>query len=109
MIYPPFCDICVVGFTSERESAAKTAAHTFMKNTQAAVENEFSDVKIIALGPAPSFIHKIGNKYRFRIIIKCKNSLRFRAMMRGLLVEAMKDKNNKEVSIFADIDPADIF
>ena len=109
MIYPPFCDLCVVGFSSPLEASAKSAAYRFLQNAQTRVENEYRDVKIIAIGPAPSFIRKLGNKFRYKIIIKCKNSLRFRAMLRGLLIDAMKDKENKDVGIFADIDPAEIF
>lgn len=109
MIYPPFCDLCVVGFVSEREAAAKSAAYRFIRRVQESVENDYADVKLIAIGPAAFYIRKLGDKFRFRVIIKCKNGLRLRAMLRELLIEAMKDKDNKDVSIFADIDPADIF
>lgn len=82
MIYPPYCDICVVGVKSySRDIANNTLRHIF-ENIKQYLESEYSDIKTIILGPAAYAIPKINNKYRFRIIIKCKNSKRLRELLR---------------------------
>ena len=35
MIYPPFCDLCVIGFTSNIEIASKRAANDFLNQLKA--------------------------------------------------------------------------
>ena len=105
MIYPPFCDICTVNFISVDEVKALNASKAFLKEIKEKTENEYKNVKIIVLGPMPPRISKVNNKYRFRIIIKCKNTKSFRKMISELLVQFGKSKNFKDVSLVADINP----
>lgn len=70
--YPPFCDIIVIGFTSSEEKEVINAAetiHAYLKN-RVIKEN----IGIILYKALPSPIDKIKNKYRWRILIKCKFS-----------------------------------
>ena len=72
MKYPPFCDIIVIGFTSSSENEVAKAAekiHEYLKN-RVIKEN----IGIILYRALPSPIDKIKNKYRWRILIKCKFS-----------------------------------
>lgn len=108
MIYPPFCDLCLIACISAREaSAANTAKKVFqiIKNYNT---GEYSDLKIMILGPAPAKLVKANNKYRYRLIIKCKNSKRFREMISKTLIDISKDKENRNTTVFADINPVDI-
>ena len=68
--YPPFCDIIVIGVSAENKQAAfkiTNQIHTYLKN-RVIQEN----LGIILYKGMPAPIDKIKNKYRFRIIIKCK-------------------------------------
>ena len=65
---------------------------------------EYSDIKLIILGPAPYSVPKINNKYRFRIIIKCKNSPRFRELLR----KAMSVKLTADTTVSVDFNPESI-
>ena len=70
--YPPFCDIILIGFSSENEKEVKDVAekiHLYLKN-RVIKEN----IGIILYKAIPSPIDKIKNKYRWRILIKCKLS-----------------------------------
>ncbi len=105
MIYPPYCDICALTFTSENYSKCTTSAHRFLDAIKNAVSQDFSDVKLNVLGPLQPKVAKINNKYRNVITIKCKNNKRFRKMISTLLISFMKDKVNSGVSVTADINP----
>lgn len=109
MIYPPFCDVCLVGFLSADDRAAHAAARFFLERLRERCSADYSDQKLIVIGPNPSMIHKIGNQYRYRLIMKCKNSKRLRALVRELLVVFLKERAYKNVTVFADIDPERIF
>ena len=52
-----------------------------------------------------TYISKINNKFRYRLIIKCKNTKRFRGMISELLIEFGKDKKYNDVTISVDINP----
>lgn len=46
---------------------------------------------------------KISNKYRFKIIIKCKNNSEFRALLSKILCEFGKNKEFSGVTAYADM------
>ena len=105
MIYPPYCDICVLNFISKKEISALNASKDFLNAIRNEAADRYKSEKIIVLGPMPPRISKVNNKYRYRLIIKCKNSKRFRSMISELLVSFGKDKKYADITVFADINP----
>ena len=103
MIYPPFCDLCVIGLSGEKEYAVNNTAIELLNSLKKLHSEEYTDLKIIVLGPVAPRISKVGGKFRSRIIIKCRNNKRFREMISKLLKDAEKIKNN--ISIYVDINP----
>ena len=108
MVYPPYCDMCSVCFVSENEIKALNASRDFLQELKNATAQKHKDVKIIVLGPMPPRLSKINNKYRYRIIIKCKNNKQFRNMLSGLLISFGKNKKYSDVSVVADINPENL-
>lgn len=105
MVYPPFCDICSLCFTSEQYNKSYNCAKNFFELLKNAVSNEYNDVKINVLGPIQPRISKISNKYRNIITIKCKNNKRFREMLSVLIKEYMKNNQINGANITVDINP----
>ncbi len=105
MIYPPFCDICAVSFVSKNEVNALGASKDFLSLLKNKTSDEYKNEKIIVLGPMPPRISKINNKFIYRLIIKCKNSKRFRAMISEMLIHFGKDKKYTDVFVAVDINP----
>ncbi len=105
MLYPPFSDLLLVGFLSEEKSKAVKCAQDFLKRLKALCETEFSDLPIRALGPSPALVSKVNNKYRYRIILKSRNSKRLREMLSRLLIEFGKDKEYQKVNVYVDLKP----
>ena len=68
---------------------------------------EYSDLPIRMLGPSPASVSKVSGKYRFRIILKFKNTKRFREMLSSVLAKT-NSSIFRDVSVFADIDPDSI-
>ena len=103
MVYPPYCDICSLTFTSESYLNCNASANRFFEALKNAVLTDYSDVKVSILGPLQPKVSKINNKHRHIITVKCKNNKRFREMISKLLVSFMKDKLNNGVTVTADI------
>ena len=53
----------------------------------------------------PARVAKISGRFRYRLIIKCHNTKRFRQMISALLVEMGTDKRFSSVTTYADINP----
>ena len=104
MVYPPYCDICVVCTRSAFKETAEKAAKTIFDNIKAMLNGEYCDIKAIILGPAPASVPKINNRYRCRMIIKCKNTRRFRDMLR----RAIDVKLAGDTAVAVDMNPETI-
>ena len=104
MIFPPYCDICMIYVQSYDATVAANTINEVFVNIKKLVSGDFSDVKLIILGPTPATVPKVNNKYRYRIIIKTKNSSRFRDMIRA----ATEIKLKRDTYIGVDINPENI-
>jgi len=101
LLYPPFCDICQVGFSGTAQESVKTAAECFMEILRAHAEK--TGIPMKALGPNPANIYRLNKKYRYRIIIKCHADGKFKALLSNVMKTAGKDKVFSKISFYADI------
>jgi len=60
------------------------------------------------LGPSPAAVNRIKGKYRFRLIIKCRNSADFRRLLSTLLCDIGQMKQFGKATAFADMNPDNI-
>ena len=104
MIYPPYCDIAQVSVTASSKADAEQICKDVFEAIKKGAEGKYSDIPVRILGPAPAATPKINNKYRYRLIIKTKNSRRFRELLR----EATALKCPRDTSVSVDINPETI-
>lgn len=110
MVYPPFCDLCAIGFTGQEEARVKSAAQVFLEHLKALHREQYADMQLIALGPIAPRIARAAGKYRFRVLLKGRNDRRFRAFIAALLKDFAKQSTfSKAVSVTADINPENIY
>ncbi len=105
MVYPPFCDICVVGFAGDKEYVVNNLANEMLEALKSIHSIQYPDLNIIVLGPVAPRLSRVGGKFRRRMIVKCKNDKRFREMIGNLFKEFTKNKKNDNVNIYVDINP----
>ena len=105
MLYPPFADICMIGITSERENKCRDAAFAFSERLCSALRERYPELPVRLLGPSPASIYKVSRRYRYKIILKFRNSRRFRAMLSEVLITFSKDRTFGDVTVFADVNP----
>ncbi|MBR5451637.1 MAG: primosomal protein N' [Clostridia bacterium] len=107
MIYPPYCDIAQIVVSGvERDNTEKTA-NLVAKKIEEYVGGEFSDVKVIVLGPSVAAVPKMNGKYRYRMVVKCKNNSRTRAMFNKLLLD-FAEPSKRAASVYIDINPENL-
>lgn len=105
MLYPPFANICVVGFVGKKQLSVVKCANDFSAQMAITCRTGYPDLPIRILGPSSALVSKVNNKYRYRLIIKCRNSKRFREMLNSLLVDFGKNKEFADVTVYADMNP----
>lgn len=103
LMYPPFCDTCTVEFSSPEERCADTASKAFLGLIKRSIDSGRISVPIKVLGPSKCTYEKINGKYRYRMIIKCKNNQMFRDYIGGIYKSSFKLKEFANVQTFLDI------
>lgn len=105
MLYPPFVDLCVICFSGKNQERILSAAKDFFNMLRKLVSKDYSELPLRVLEPSQTTIIKLNNKYRYKLIIKFRNSRRFQELISRLLVWFEKDKKYSEVSVYVDVDP----
>ena len=103
LLYPPFCDICVVGFACAEEALVQQGARLFIEFLKEYMHTLEKKLPLRVLGPVPAGVYKINGKYRYRIVIKCRAGREFRKMVACLLKKSGTDKRFAKLNLFADI------
>ena len=94
-----------IGFVGENEIAVMNASNDVLMQLKKHLNNDYKGEKIITLGPMPSRVAKVNEKYRYRLIIKCRNSKRFRELISEILIKTSTDSRFSGVTVYADINP----
>ena len=97
--YPPFCDIIMISFSGKDISEIQKISNLVYSKLKSVINDD-----IFVFKPVPSPIDKIKNKYRWRIIIKCKVTSNVLNMI-NYAIEDEKIKKCKETRIIVDINP----
>ena len=108
MKYPPFCDICMVGFSSVNEEDSKKGAIWVLEQIKVMTKGKYDGEKLIVLGPSPATVPRVAGKYRMKIIIKCRNTRRFRGMMAEIMQAFGEEKEHKNTVGFVEMNPYSI-
>lgn len=103
LIFPPVCDICVIGFTGLREQEVQQAAQKTSQILRIQIQRQGFSYPIWVLEPVPCVYGKINGKYRYQLVIKCKNTKPYRDLIRAVLKEAGADRACAKVHLFADM------
>lgn len=95
---PPFVDVATFTFVGENEAAVLRGAAIFRDSLRRCVSEE-----AVLLGPAPCPVMKINYNFRYRLTLRCKLDRQLRQLIGHLLRQFQKDKANRGVSAFVDV------
>lgn len=101
--YPPFCDVAVAGFSSTNEERCRKAACKFADILIELAKPYGAEVPMRILGPSAAQVGKVNGRYRFSLVIKCKNNPSFRAVAQATLKAGYADNDFANVAFYLDI------
>jgi len=101
--HPPFADMILLTASGVDEGAVLRCC---MRLRQALEENlRQSGQPWQLLGPAPASVAKVNNRYRYRLTLCGKADRKIRTLIAHLICAAHQDKENRGVSVYADVNP----
>ena len=103
-LFQPFCDVVMVTLSSETETEVLNTAVVFANRLKELKQTIYKDIGLLIYGPFEAPIYKMNEKYRMRMIIKCRMNSRTRYMFRELMRE-FNDLLYKKILIAIDVNP----
>ena len=101
---PPFGDVAEVTFLGQEEGAVLRGAAKFRDSLIACLKQaDQMQERCTVLGPAPCPVPKINYNFRYRLTLRCHMTKYLRFLIAYLLREFSKDKANRGVSAFVDV------
>ena len=101
---PPFGDVAVVTVTGQEETAVLRGAAKFRDSLHVCLKQPgYSQEICTVLGPAPCAVPKINYHFRYQLTLRCRMTKNLRLLLAHLLREFSKDKANRNVNAFIDV------
>ncbi len=104
LVFPPFCDIALLTLSCKDEKALMLAAQMLSEELAGLLGESFSDVQTVVFGPFEAPIYRVDNRYRMRMVVKCRLTKRSRALFATLLSTFDRSRGNATLSI--DLNPS---
>ena len=103
--YPPFCDMVQLTLTSEDEREVLVASKALSDKLIEKLSGEFSGLAATVFGPFEAQVYKLNEKYRMRMVVKCRLSKKTRELFHSLLCEFSQ---HRKVTLAVDLNPLSI-
>ncbi len=103
--YPPFCDMVQLLLTADGEAEVNGASVRLTELIRSKLEGEYSDMPFAVYGPFEAQVYKLNERYRMRMIVKCKLNSRSRRMFGEILSELSRDR---AVTVSIDLNPVNV-
>ncbi|MBR4510596.1 MAG: primosomal protein N' [Ruminococcus sp.] len=103
MIFPPICDMCIFCFAGVSELDTKKGADAIIALMNVRLRELQPKTPIRVLGPVRASYGRLGGKFRYRIIMKCKNNAEIRGFISNILTEGAKLPEMRNVALYADM------
>ena len=107
LTFPPFCDVALLTIVSGAEGELLRAGNYLDTAIKHLSKTKYEDVALQTFGPFEAPVYRVDNKYRMRMVVKCKLGRRTLAMFAELLCEFSSKAGNR-VSLGIDFNPSNL-
>jgi len=102
---PPFADWIVVTVTGIDEDAVLHGCLRLRAMAEHALKDEYRGLGASLYGPAPAYVVKVNNRFRYRVTLCAPPVKEARELTARLLTAFPADKRNRGLTAFADANP----
>lgn len=103
MTFPPICDMCMFCFSGSDDISVKNGADAVFELMRKTLDRLQPETPVRVIRPVKCSYEKINGRYRWRIIMKCKNTAEIRGFISGILKNSAKLKAMNKISLYADM------
>ncbi len=100
---PPFADQILVTASGPDEGAVLRCCVRLRQALEAGLSGSAGEWRL--LGPAPAAVARVNNRYRYRLTLIGRCGREVRTLLARLLRAAHRDRDNRGVSVYADVNP----
>ncbi len=105
LLAPPLAELLVLTATGEEERQVLASLLALRRRIESLMQGQFREICCPVLGPAPAPVVRVMGRYRYHLTLRCPDGKPRRQLVSGLLCEFAREKQNRGVSLFADINP----
>ncbi len=103
LTYPPFCDIATLTVTGGDEVLVMKEAKKLSDYIMRELEGDIGKQPFMVFGPFEASVYRVNEKYRMKMVVKCRLNRDSRAMFARLLSEF--STNTKDTTVSIDFNP----
>ena len=103
--YPPFCDMVSLTLTADEEHRLFAESRTLSDKIKQKLLGEYGKLPFMVFGPFEAQVYKLNDKFRMRMIVKCKLNATSRRLFHELLCEFSQVR---DVTLAIDLNPLSI-
>ena len=103
--YPPFCDMVALTVTSDNESDLFRASKKLSDSIIEKINRDYANLPFTVFGPFEAQVYKVNEKYRMKMVVKCKLTAKSRELFRSLLCEFALDR---KATLAVDLNPLSV-
>ena len=103
--YPPFCDMVALTLTSESEPELFKAAKKLSDSMITKLKEEYAGIPFTVFGPFEAQVYRLNEKYRMKMVVKCRLNASSRRLFHALLCEFMQERR---VTLAVDLNPLSV-
>ena len=107
LTFPPFCDIALLTVTGSYENELLRATTMMAQMIKEMAEGDYKDVALVTFGPFEAPVYRVDNKYRMRMVLKCRLTRRTFEMLAELL-STFGQRVSKKVTLSIDLNPSNL-
>ena len=100
--YPPFCDMVQLTVTGDNEKEVLSSAEELSSLMQNLIREKYSALPFTVFGPFEAQVYKLNDKYRMRMVVKCRLSRESRRLFHELRCHFA---TNRKLTLAIDLNP----
>lgn len=105
--FPPYCDIALLNIVSISEAELAMAAKRIYDEFKILATKDYPDLPFVVFGPFEAPVYKVDEKYRMRLVVKCKLNAKCRELFSRILIKyGIESKSKTTLSI--DFNPTNL-
>ena len=100
-----FCDMVQLTLTGDDEGELMREGKALSEGMISKLKGEYSKLPFVVFGPFEAQVYKLNEKYRLRMVVKCRLNAASRAFFRELLCDYA---SKRSVSLTVDLNPLSV-